>query len=147
MVTLSLITMDKVIMNSINSNIYCSNFLLRILIFFLMSFFIITNCELAIAANNNGKSSSSSSSSSPTTTSDPIGEQLCAIVKSLSGNTAKSISIIALFAVGFGLFMGKVNWGVALTTAAGVVIVFGAGSLVAWLAGTNAADSSACFMG
>ncbi len=128
-------------MNSINRNIYCSNFLLRILIFFLMSFFIITNCELAIAATT-----TPTNTSSPTTTSDPIGDQLCAIVKSLSGNTAKSISIIALFAVGFGLFMGKVNWGVALTTAAGVVIVFGAGTLVAWLAGTSAADSSACFM-
>jgi type IV secretory pathway VirB2 component (pilin) len=68
---------------------------------------------------------------------DPIGYRLCQIVGVLQGNTAKAVSICALFSVAIGLFMGKINWGVALTTASGVVVIFGAGTIVGFLGGTG----------
>ncbi len=66
---------------------------------------------------------------------DPIGNQLCAVVTAISGTTAKAIAIIALMFVGVGLFMGKVNWGVATATALGIIVLFGAPSLVGFLGG------------
>jgi hypothetical protein len=72
---------------------------------------------------------------------DPIGTRLCGIVHVLQGNTAKAISICALFSVAIGLFMGKINWGVALTTASGVVVIFGAGTIVSFLGGSGVNDT------
>jgi type IV secretion system protein VirB2 len=106
----------------------------KTLIFFLISFFIINNYELAMA----GVAPAASGSSS-----DPIGTQLCRIITILTGSTAKAISVVALFSIGVGLFMGKVNWGVALTTATGVVVIFGASSLVGFLGGTGV-DATSC---
>jgi type IV secretory pathway VirB2 component (pilin) len=109
-------------MNSLAKNQYCPRFLVRSLVFFLISFLIITNYEVALADFS---------------TKDPIGDQLCKIIKTVQGNTAKVIAVAALLAVGVGLFMGKVNWGVALTTAVGVMILFGAESIVGWLSGSG----------
>ena len=47
---------------------------------------------------------------------------------------------VAIFSVGVGLFLGKLNWGIAAATAAGVGIIFSAPQLVSWLAGDNADD-------
>jgi type IV secretory pathway VirB2 component (pilin) len=74
---------------------------------------------------------------------DPIGKQLCAVVTALSGTTAKAIAIIALMFVGVGLFMGKVNWGVATATALGIIVLFGAPTLVGFLGG-GSLDGSTC---
>jgi len=71
------------------------------------------------------------------TSSDPVGKQLCAIVTALSGTTAKAVAIIALMFVGIGLFMGKVNWGVATATALGIIVLFGAPTLVGFLGGSS----------
>jgi len=109
-------------MNSLAINEHLKVFLSRSLVFFLISFLIIANCETAFADAS----------------ADPIGEQLCSIINVIQGNTAKVIAIAALLSVGVGLFMGKVNWGVALTTAVGVVIMFGAGNIVGFLGGKNA---------
>ena len=109
-----------------------TNFILRVLTFVLVSFWILTSYDVALAASSGGSS-----------TPDPIGDQLCNIVKILGSSTSKAIAIIALMSVAIGLFMGKVNWGVALTTAAGVVIMFGAGQIVGFLAG-GGVDGTTC---
>lgn len=75
---------------------------------------------------------------------DVIGNTLCALVKNVGGGIAKAIATMAIFAVGIGLFMGKLSWGTAALTAAGVGVIFGAGKLVSWLsAGTAGSDCSA----
>ena len=75
---------------------------------------------------------------------DVIGDTLCALVNNISGGIAKSIATLAIFAVGIGLFMGKLSWGTAALTAAGVGVIFGAGKLVVWLGGSDASGASNC---
>lgn len=72
------------------------------------------------------------------TSTDVIGGTLCKVVNLLTGNIARAIATIAIFVVGAGLFVGKASWPVAATTAVGVGIIFSAGKLVSWLAGSNA---------
>ena len=76
------------------------------------------------------------------TTDDVIGETLCRLVENLSGGIARGIATIAIFAVGVGLFLGKLNWGIAAATAAGVGIIFSAPRLVAFLSGDS--ENSNC---
>jgi len=66
---------------------------------------------------------------------DVVGQTLCRLVQNLSGGVARGIATIAIFSVGVGLFLGKLNWGVAAATAAGVGIIFAAPKLVAFLSG------------
>jgi len=60
------------------------------------------------------------------------------LVANLSGGIARGIATIAIFSVGVGLFLGKLNWGIAAATAAGVGIIFAAPKLVAFLSGDAA---------
>jgi type IV secretory pathway VirB2 component (pilin) len=69
---------------------------------------------------------------------DVVGQTLCRLVANLSGGIARGIATIAIFSVGVGLFLGKLNWGIAAATAAGVGIIFAAPRLVAFLSGDAA---------
>ncbi|MEM6339435.1 MAG: TrbC/VirB2 family protein [Pseudomonadota bacterium] len=73
---------------------------------------------------------------------DVVGQTLCRLVANLSGGIARGIATIAIFSVGVGLFLGKLNWGIAAATAAGVGIIFSAPKLVAFLSGD--ADNATC---
>jgi len=86
---------------------------------------IVVSCDAAFASNN-----------------DVVGDTLCRLVSNLSGGIARGIATIAIFAVGVGLFLGKLNWGIAAATAAGVGIIFSAPKLVAFLSGSD--DNSNC---
>lgn len=77
--------------------------------------------------------------------SDVVGQTLCRLVSNLTGGIARGIATIAIFAVGVGLFLGKLNWGIAAATAAGVGIIFSAPRLVAFLSGDS--DTSNCDSG
>jgi type IV secretory pathway VirB2 component (pilin) len=71
---------------------------------------------------------------------DIIGITLCKLTQNLTGGTAKAIATLAIFTVGCGLFMGKMDWKTAAMVAVGVGIIFGAPQLVNWIsssAGTN----------
>ncbi len=68
---------------------------------------------------------------------DVVGQTLCRLVSNLSGGIARAIATIAIFSVGVGLFLGKLNWGIAAATAAGVGIIFSAPQLVAFLSGDD----------
>ena len=76
---------------------------------------------------------------------DVVGQTLCRLVKNLSGGIARGIATIAIFSVGVGLFLGKLNWGIAAATAAGVGIIFSAPKLVAFLSGNT--DNQNCDTG
>ena len=76
---------------------------------------------------------------------DVVGQTLCRLVANLSGGIARGIATIAIFSVGVGLFLGKLNWGIAAATAAGVGIIFSAPKLVAFLSGD--ADNATCDVG
>lgn len=83
-------------------------------------------------------SSSNAAFASGSSDNDIIGQTLCRLVENLSGGIARGIATIAIFSVGVGLFLGKLNWGIAAATAAGVGIVFSAPKLVAFLSGDSA---------
>lgn len=88
---------------------------------------ILTASDAAFAADGAGDA----------TNNDVIGQTLCRLVANLSGGIARGIATIAIFAVGVGLFLGKLNWGIAAATAAGVGVIFSAPQLVAFLAGND----------
>lgn len=79
-----------------------------------------------------------------TTSTDVIGDTLCRLANNLNGGIAKGIATIAIFSVGVGLFLGKINWGVAAATAAGVGIIFSSGTLVDFIAGDGSGSSDEC---
>ena len=66
---------------------------------------------------------------------------LCKILKFLTGNIGKAIAAFALVFLGISLFLGKVSWGLAISTALGVATIFGAPKLVQTL-GAGAADKA-----
>ncbi|MEY3197537.1 MAG: hypothetical protein RLZZ59_908 [Pseudomonadota bacterium] len=121
-------------MNTAFSIFANKNFYWRIMMAICVMFAVISASDVAVA--NGGQQQQQQQGN------DIIGETLCRLVNNLSGGIAKSIATIAIFAVGVGLFMGKLNWGVAAATAAGVGIIFGAGQLVAWLSGD--ANNATC---
>lgn len=90
---------------------------------------VMTISDQAIAAGGNTTTGDAN---------DVVGQTLCRLVKNLSGGVARGIATIAIFAVGVGLFLGKLNWGIAAATAAGVGIIFSAPKLVAFLSGDAA---------
>ena len=74
-------------------------------------------------------------------TPDAISKVLCDVVTTLQGAIGKAIAIIAIIVLGIGLFMGKLSWPLALATAIGIGIIFGAGTIITWL---FPAGSSGC---
>jgi type IV secretory pathway VirB2 component (pilin) len=101
----------------------------RLCLFFAAIAVILLSTDSAFAADSNKD--------------DVVGATLCRLVKNLSGGIARGIATIAIFSVGVGLFLGKLNWGVAAATAAGVGIIFSAPKLVVFLAG-DAAGGDKC---
>lgn len=77
--------------------------------------------------------------------SDAISGVLCAIVQKFNGPIGRGIATIAIIVLGIGLFLGKLSWPVAVATAIGIGLIFGAGQMVTWIsaAGGNAATSTA----
>jgi len=96
------------------------NLALRVLMFVLLSFWIATS------ANAMGS-----------TASDIIGNNLCTLVKNLTGSTAKAIGVLAMILVSFGVMTGKVNTWTAMSTVIGIFVLFGASTLVLYISGSS----------
>lgn len=109
-------------MNLIYNIVNSKDFYWRLFAFFCVALMVLSVSDFAFATANSN---------------DVIGHTLCGVVNNLSGGIAKSIATLAIFAVGVALFMGKLNWGTAAMTAAGVGIVFGAPKLVSWIGGVT----------
>ena len=80
---------------------------------------------------------------------DAISKVLCNVVKQLNGPIGKGIATIAIIVLGIGLFLGKLSWGLAVATAIGIGMIFGAAQIVVWISagtvGTNGSNvSSIC---
>ena len=67
------------------------------------------------------------------TNKNAIETTLCNVVNSLTGGIGRSVATIAIIALAIGLFLGKLSWGLALATALGIAMVFGAPTVVSWL--------------
>lgn len=68
---------------------------------------------------------------------DMVTQTLCNTVNTLTGGIGKAISIIIVISLAFGLFLGKVSWGMAIGVAAAMGALFGSRDLVALIAGGN----------
>lgn len=107
-----------------------SNFIWRLFLLLASISVIFTATDAAIAASTAPENN------------DVVGETLCRLVANLNGGIARGIATIAIFSVGVGLFLGKLNWGIAAATAAGVGVIFSAPRLVAFLSGDS--DNANC---
>jgi len=64
-----------------------------------------------------------------------IAQVLTNVVNALTGPIGKTVATIAVVVLGIGLFTGKLSWPLALATAIGIGMIFGASSIVTWLSG------------
>ncbi|AIL64866.1 Type IV secretory pathway, VirB2 components (pilins) [Rickettsiales bacterium Ac37b] len=82
------------------------------------------------------------------TSNDAISTVLCNVVKQLNGPIGKGIATIAIIVLGIGLFLGKLSWGLAVATAIGIGMIFGAAQIVMWIsagtAGTGGNVTNIC---
>jgi type IV secretion system protein VirB2 len=76
---------------------------------------------------------------------DAIATVLCTIVNALQGGIGKAVATIAIVVLGIGLFLGKLSWPLAVATAIGIGMIFGASELVGWIStGTGGSGAGAC---
>ncbi len=64
-----------------------------------------------------------------------IESTLCKLLDMLTGTIGKGVAAFAIMFVGISLFMGKVSWGLAISTALGIGAIFGAAGIVTALGG------------
>lgn len=65
----------------------------------------------------------------------PMGFVICTIVGFIYGNLGRGLATLAVMIVGAGACLGKVSWGLAITVAIGISIIFNAGDIVLALTG------------
>lgn len=66
-----------------------------------------------------------------------MGDTLCNIVWIVYGNLGRGLASLAVIIIGVGALLGKTSWGLAMTVAVGISIIFNAGTVVTYLgAGT-----------
>ncbi len=63
---------------------------------------------------------------------------LCRFVEILSGDVAKGIATVGIIFLGIAAFFGKLNWGLVVTIALGVMFIFGAGTIITYIHGAAA---------
>jgi len=59
-----------------------------------------------------------------------MGTVLCNIVQMVYGNLGRGIATLAVVIIGVGATLGKTSWGLAMTVAVGIAVIFNAGGLV-----------------
>lgn len=59
-----------------------------------------------------------------------LGASICLVVQWMYGNIGRSIATLAVMIIGIGATLGKVTWGLAMTVAIGISVIFNAGILV-----------------
>ncbi len=67
------------------------------------------------------------------TNTDAISDVLCNVINQLQGGIGKGIATIAIVVLGIGLFLGKLSWPLAIATAIGIGLIFGAAGIVGWI--------------
>ena len=69
-----------------------------------------------------------------TTAGDGIAQVLCNVIEIAQGATGKTIATLVIISMAIGLFLGKITWGVAIAVAVGMGVLFGANTVVGFLA-------------
>lgn len=59
-----------------------------------------------------------------------MGAVLCNIVGMVYGNLGRGLATLAVVIIGVGATLGKTSWGLAMTVAVGIAVIFNAGGLV-----------------
>ena len=65
---------------------------------------------------------------------------LCNTLELVQGPVGKGIGTVAIIFLGVSLFLGKVSWGLAISTAIGIGFIFGAGGIVSAIGGVDKED-------
>lgn len=69
--------------------------------------------------------------------SDAVGSRLCTFAALLRGNIAKAVATFAIFVVGGGMLMGKINWVSAVSVCVGILVIFMAPNMVLMISGNS----------
>ena len=69
-----------------------------------------------------------------------IEDVLCNVLDLVQGPIGKGIGMVAIIFLGVSLFMGKVSWGLAISTAIGLGFIFGASGIVSAIGGVDKSD-------
>jgi type IV secretory pathway VirB2 component (pilin) len=68
----------------------------------------------------------------------PMGDVLCAVVDWIVfGNLGRGLATLAVLVVGVGAVLGKASWGMAITVAVGISVIFGAHDILNALTGVG----------
>ncbi len=59
-------------------------------------------------------------------TATPMGDVLCSIVGMVYGNLGRGLATLAVVIIGVGATLGKTSWGLAMTVAVGIAVIFNA---------------------
>lgn len=97
-----------------------------------IALFTVVLPNIAFAADPSGYSASSTG----------LTGVLCNVVQQLQGGLGKAIATIAIIVLGIGLFLGKLSWPLALITAIGIGMIFGAANIVDWIGGSSDASTT-----
>lgn len=62
-----------------------------------------------------------------------MGDVLCNIVYMVYGNMGRGLATLAVIIIGVGATLGKTSWGLAMTVAVGIAVIFNAESVVGYL--------------
>jgi len=62
-----------------------------------------------------------------------IGAVLCNVAAMMYGNVGRGLATIAVIVLGIGATLGKVSWGLAITVAVGISVIFNASAIIAIL--------------
>jgi type IV secretory pathway VirB2 component (pilin) len=75
---------------------------------------------------------------------DGIAQVLCNVIEIAQGATGKTIATLVIISMAIGLFLGKITWGVAIAVAVGMGVLFGANTVVGFLADGSNGDNNVC---
>jgi type IV secretory pathway VirB2 component (pilin) len=103
-------------------NSYLYNSIMLLISFFCIMFFT----ESSLASNSSAAAGGG------------LGDAMCNVVNMLTGKVGKAIATIALIFLAFGLFVGKVTWGLAVSLGIAIATIFGADQLINIITGDAA---------
>ena len=98
-----------------------------LMMFFAISLLVVAPTQEALAAGD-------------TVDKNKISDILCNVVKLITGNIGKAISVLIIITLAIALFLGKVSWGMAIAVAVGMGIMFGAPGIVSLVADGNSSE-------
>ena len=69
--------------------------------------------------------------------SNALEDTMCRVLALIQGGLGKGIAAFAVIFLGISLFLGKVSWGVVISTALGIGAIFGAAGIVGAISGDD----------